>query len=423
MIKRSSLTVCAFMILIFAAFVNAFRNHEILCVLFSALCLMAARKIVITKNNLILIVYYCVVFLEAVAFGRLKMWYFLSTILAPVAISLAAANIFQKCGTDAAIERYTRFVFSAALGMAVYGIANNLLGKGSAVDYSAYSVLYQVYQQRYSYDIWNGSTVYPTVEGMYFIPILAAAWYIATKVKGKRKWVLLAVCALSALVLIRISTRSGLLIFLICIAYSVFVTRKTKVSRKKFLTVFGIAVVILAVIAANAERILNLILNSNLFIRMVSISSSGHDTSTLGRFDRYWYVIKNMPNYLFGNMPSYQDTGSSAHNMFLDVYMKFGLIPFVLMICYFVRQVRLLLRMKNQISDGLYLLISSVMLGCTILFFIEAPTSSNLIFMNFFFFFCGMTESLYRTISCENITELRRTENENSSDHADQDEE
>lgn len=191
---------------------------------------------------------------------------------------------------------------------------------------------------RLAYDFWQDRDVSVTTAALYYSPMAVYA-LCSLLHKGGNKLLALVTLIPCLIVTMLYQNRTlivvlGFLVFVRLIRYMLDAAVST---TKKILVMVGLLVVLMGVVvswAFDVGGMRSFLSGTRLFERF-----TGEDQS---RTDAWISFILDAWKYPFGigDAPYYGDHFYYAHNLWLDVYRRAGVIPFVALVCFTVEAIR-----------------------------------------------------------------------------------
>lgn len=306
-----------------------------------------------------------------------------------VAPSIMCVYGHDLISEDAAESDFLWYAYMVSLGFFLHAVISVVLSvKGGVFQYNA----------EYIKDVWTGRMISRTIMGMYMVPIVCVSIPMLFRVEGKRLLLqkLLAVTVVvSALVTsIYVGNRALLIISGILLVMSFVVAL---LFTKKKIRLLGVGLLFLLVVTI---LIGSNVVNLELFVGKSFLAKRSMDIKSDGRFEVYKLVIRNFDNYLFGWMSSggYIEGTSLkwAHNVWVDIFIYGGVIPFVLFFNYSLRVIRDTITVsKNRfLKTTTKVTVIALLIGIFLNWAIEPVLQSNPYFLSACCMIFGMYASL-----------------------------
>ena len=240
-----------------------------------------------------------------------------------------SAYILGSVYIETAVKKnaFILLIFVLSLGMYLHGVLNVV-----AYIRSDYLDLYNYYRQ--SVDFWRGELVnVKTTEMLYTFATGACLGVLFTSYKPVYKIISSVVIAISLLLTIFLANRSLVVIFVVLLFWRLIVWMadvNVSLKRKVIVAIVLLAVMSLAIILVS----LNIAGLGDVFYSTKIVQRFTSETE-LNRFD-VWSIFFDDFSFIahpFGGEYLTQNTDHSyLHNIWLDVYNRVGVIPFVLLV-------------------------------------------------------------------------------------------
>lgn len=238
---------------------------------------------------------------------------------------LAIDSTKQLANKDEVVNIFANCIFYFSLGNMMHLVFNIYITDINSIDLG-YRVLN---------DFWSGDTTPTTIIigwGCFLLPVLI--YYLDIFKLSKIKFFLSLVLLVFYLAFsFRIATRLGIVnaILILGVCYVIKIHQKEiKISVS---TIFKGMIVFVGIIIASV-RLLPIILKSNLAVRMAGESISLFSGN--GRLEASLYLLQHWSEALMGGSYFTNQYGLQQHNMLLQIYDLYGIIPFVILFCVFV---------------------------------------------------------------------------------------
>lgn len=269
---------------------------------------------------------------------------------------------------------FKKVVYLVALGMGIHVFLN--------FAYDIYIYGPSVVSHRSHYDIWLRDKVNtPTTAVNYVIPT-SCAYYILFRENNKK-----------------IKLGFGIM-YSIMMIYNIFLGRRTPLlmlgivllvglliesfEKKNFKILFialgiltGVAFIITVLVVTNFNGFGDMFFDLHIVSKFVVF---GLDAE---RLDILLEAIKYMPQYSWGGQYISQLIGIQVHDLWTDIYDYAGVVPFVLMIVYFIANVILQIKLlrSNKITKDIKILSVFVFVCCLIQMMLEPIMTGSSIFL------------------------------------------
>lgn len=242
-------------------------------------------------------------------------------------------------------------------------------------------------------DFWTHEKHNRTIIGMYLTPIflcgVPTVSLLGDCIKKGHCLLIMAGCCVSIIASIYVGNRT----LLVIAAFTVFlcVAQGIKISKKKGrIIAVSIFLVILALIMIQMDvfHLAEFVQNSFLAKR----EDSGLSSS---RWQVYSDIAKNIWEYRLGFISTHGNSGIElgfAHNLWLDVLIFSGYIPFALLVVFTIRVIAVALRMqKKSVAVGYRVLVLCTTAGILLNWAVEPVLSAN----PYFFMQCCFIFALF----------------------------
>lgn len=267
---------------------------------------------------------------------------------------------------------YKNFIFAIGGGMATYGslsffssYTGEVLSSMNALD-------------RYVTDFWNGLAVPPTNFNTNFLVLFAIVAYSVFVLTGWKKLVVLILTFMGVLVAFGTATRTNLfmivLSFLIYFIYQyVYEKRKIVLERRninKQWLLFGAAILILIFVVFMKWGNQIFLLTAKLFASLQYRTSNYVSFAEDPRWQSWLNAFVGLLDYPLGNNISMH---MEAHNIILEAGRRTGIIPFLLLLIFFINIGTTILKFSKQreINSNVRLLCLLVGIGAMLAMMIE----------------------------------------------------
>lgn len=307
-------------------------------------------------------------------------------LIAPSIMCIYGYDLIRE---DTAESDFLWYAYMVSLGFFLHTVISVVLSaKGGVFQYNA----------EYIEDVWTGRMISRTIMGMYMVPMVCVSIPMLFRVEGKKLLLqkLLAVTVVvSALITsIYVGNRALLIISGILLAIS-FVVALRFTKKKIRLLGFGLVFLLVVTILVGSN-----VVSLELFVRKSFLAKRSMDIKSDGRFEVYKLVLRNFDNYLFGWMSSGgYIKGTSlkwAHNVWVDIFVYGGIIPFVLFFNYSLRVIRDTIAVsKNKfLKMTTKVTVIALLIGVFLNWAIEPVLQSNPYFLSACCMIFGMYASL-----------------------------
>lgn len=254
---------------------------------------------------------------------------------------------------------------------------------------------------RWGYDVWAHEVVYPTNFNNQFTFAMASVFGILFYIRNLPAKILLGLILVASIwSAFATSTRTNIYLILIMLGlgfvFDIFFNQSQIVKSigrftRRYKIAFGLSLgVLILAIPVFGKNVATKIFQSDLVNRF---SHLNNERLLNGRMYLSLDVMRNIPNFPFGNMKMYW-----AHNLWLDVARISGIVPMSFLLIYsFVTFISIVKLMKNRLIDIRIRLMSvSAFIGTYFSFAIEPIIEGRPHLWMFFCLFNGMIFYLSR---------------------------
>lgn len=256
-------------------------------------------------------------------------------LIGPVGGYFIGKSIIKNAESEKLDKQLLICLFIIILGLFIHGSLNMFIKISTGVTIPS----------EYLVDVWRDYPIARTLQGLFLLPISGAffaAIFVRDKIVSKSMRVLLLLgCLFSLWSTIMLANRTLIIIFIIVLLISSLIyIHEKKRSRYKFILKLVIfAGVLASIYILDIFNIRTAIYESPLMNRLAYTNSGMLDT---GRYERYYNFFKNFLFYPLGGreMPIYLGEPRYVHNVWLDIYLDVGIIPFTLFAGYTVSVLR-----------------------------------------------------------------------------------
>lgn len=251
------------------------------------------------------------------------------------------------------------------------------------------------FPSEYLIDFWRNKPISRTLQGLYLTPISCTMFvsiFIKDKINSKYTRLFLLFGSIFALWSTFMLANRTLIIISIMI-FSISMMLLLKENKKHFtsrffkIIVFIILIVLLFIF--DVFSIKTFIFNSPLFNRLNNLNMAMLETS---RYERYITFLKNFIYYPLGGkkMPIYGGNSTYVHNVWLDIYVDVGVLPFVFFVFYTMFMLRSFIKFIN-IKQSIFLKYFALAIygGFLLTFFVEPVIEANPYYIMMFFIING----------------------------------
>lgn len=143
---------------------------------------------------------------------------------------------------------------------------------------------------------------------------------------------------------------------------------------QKTVVILSVLIILFFVFFDNIiDYIIDYIINSPFVNRFTN-----SDILDTGRNNITTFFLSNLYKYPFGGEFVSKEYGQYAHNLFLEIYDSYGLIPFVMMILLYVLCVKDMFILKRNINDSVVCLYAGLLVSFSVICLIEPLLHSNI---------------------------------------------
>ena len=259
------------------------------------------------------------------------------------------------------------------------------------------------YPSEYLIDFWRDEPISRTLQGLFLTPIsgvLFASIFAKDRICSKYTRGLLIFCGLFSLwSTFMIANRTLIIISLILYIISIicFIYESKQKLTGSLLKVIFFCTALMLIFIFDAFSVRTFILNSPLLSRLNNLEMTMLETN---RYERYIAFLRNFIYYPFGarKMPIYGGNSAYVHNVWFDIYVDVGIIPFLFFIIYTILMFK---TFKNffKISRSVFLkYFVFAIYGAFIMVFLAEPViEANTYFIMMFFLINGsVSEYVFR---------------------------
>ncbi len=381
-----------FLIILFCFSIALFNlPGYIFAALIALMFFLYARNIQISSNVLLLMLFSVCYF----SFYWFRYGMDINTIILYL-IGPWSAYILGSVYIETAVKKnaFILLIFVLSLGMYLHGVLNVV-----AYIRSDYLDLYNYYRQ--SVDFWRGELVnVKTTEMLYTFATGACLGVLFTSYKPVYKIISSVVIAISLLLTIFLANRSLVVIFVVLLFWRLIVWMadvNVSLKRKVIVAIVLLAVMSLAIILVS----LNIAGLGDVFYSTKIVQRFTSETE-LTRFD-VWSIFFDDFSFIahpFGGEYLTQNTDHSyLHNMWLDVYNRVGVIPFVLLVAITVVSVvncfHFCKSLKTYDKNNEAIVFESLMLAIFLNLMVEPIIEANPYYFLIVLMFLGAMEGYY----------------------------
>lgn len=347
-------------ILLGAISANLFgKSTVLLYVLFSLMIIFYIIKrkkiLMINKSMLILILF-------SVSYAVISFYYNkgdLFLLLGPILAFYIGRMI---CNKKEGAEGYiTKCIFSIAIGFFLHAMLNYFTNTEEI--------------GRNTIDFWTKEMMAATLQATMLTMIMSTLFYTLFYIKEwKYKIVMLIFIILAFTYDMILATRTLLIItassFLVSWLVYTCLNKKYKNMIKSVLVIAILWIAFVSIYENNLLEIKEKVEESNLFSRMNDDDTISSDE---GRFQTQIIAIQSLWQYPFGGNHELIGNLRYAHNMWLDVAKQTGIIPFVLLIIFFVTNIIQLIKVikSKDVTEQFKVLLIGIYISVILNFLVE----------------------------------------------------
>lgn len=325
-----------------------------------------SRKVEFDGQSRTLLVFSAFYFLSICIYEKFSVDGVIKYLLAPWGVYVLAYNFV---GPNKNISA-AKFVYIIAFGFFIHGMLN--LYSSVAVYGINFSSNF-----RLARDFWQNRQISVTTAALYYSPFaLMSMCCIFLYPKKWGKLISVIACGLSVFATLLYQNRTLLAAFGICIAVCTFLFFRSahiSVEAKKWIVTLGILAVILGIVFwfSDAFGIQSMLASTSLMQR---VNGEGQDRTAI------WL------SFLFGDAWKYPLGGTKAvllnnkpfvHNMWLDVFRRTGIVPFLTLLSFTVSSAKSLIAFSKAEDSGRGILVAVFMLSVAALCMVEPIIEAN----------------------------------------------
>ena len=293
---------------------------------------------------------------------------------------------------DFILYKFKSIILTISFGFFTHGALNMSKYNGT--------VIYQNIVERDVPDFWTNITINATLQNIFYTMIVSLLFYAIFIERNRLLKIVIMGCIMFSIVAsIKTATRTSIYILGIVFIASIILTMYLKRNKQLKLINFIFLLSTVAIVAYfgyenNFLGIKSYYENSQLYIRM------GSKQNNL-RTDTQIYILKNLLTYpLGGNKLILPNNMAYAHNLWLDVVFKVGIIPFILLITYSVKTSLTVLEIvkSKKISEEIKYIIFAVFIASNLNFATEPILDGAFQFFSYFCMINGATKRLRNQI-------------------------
>lgn len=228
-------------------------------------------------------------------------------------------------------------------------------------------------------DFWTHEKHNRTIIGMYLTPIflcgVPTALFLGDYIKKAHRLLIMAGCCVSIIASIYVGNRTLLVIaaftVFLCVAQGIIISKK-----KGSIIAVSIFLLILALIMIQMD-----VFGLKEFVQNSFLAKRNTDGLSSSRWQVYGDIAKNMWAYRFGFLSTQGSSGIAlgyAHNLWLDVLIFSGYIPFALLMIFTLKVIAVAIRMqRRQVTVGYRILVLCTTAGILLNWAVEPVLSAN----------------------------------------------
>ena len=369
-------------ILISMSSLKLFGNYqEVLVILFFILffyMLYRFKRIVFNVNLLVLIGFSLTYYLISLKYSQDVSQISIYCVLAYyIGLMLVAVNKNK----DKCIIKYT---YAIAIGFFIHAMLNYLVNVNS--------------DSRNTIDFWTHGVKSASLQAIMLTMIMGTSFFSLICLKEKWKKIIFFICILFAILYdLILSTRTLLIVggISIAISFIMFVILNYKNNRQEInrclKTIFFLMLFVFIFYSINFLGIKNVVNESNFSARMRKIDTTEVDKD---RVETQILSIGSLFEYPMGGNNEEIGNLKYAHNMWFDVAKQAGIIPFALLVSFFVINLRNLFNLiKNpKVSCELKIFLVGIYVAVLLNFFVEPIMQGEPLFFIMFCMVMGMVD-------------------------------
>ena len=285
-------------------------------------------------------------------------------------------------------------VYLVALGMCIHVMLNfgyDLIMYGSSI------VIH-----RSHYDIWTGDIIKTTTTAVNYVIPTSCMYYIILREDNKKfKYCFIVIYMLMMIYNIFLGRRTPLLMFVLVFGAGLLINAYEKKSYKLLLgvatTVLVCALIIAVLVLTNFKGFGDRFFMLHIVSKFVEFGLDG------GRLDIFLDALKYMPEYPWGGQYISGLLEIQIHDLWTDIYDFAGVVPYVLIIVYFILNFVLMFRLIRDkgISKEIKVLSAFVFVCCMIEMFLEPVMTGSSLFLICFVLIFAALDSCYRKVGLD----------------------
>jgi hypothetical protein len=304
--------------------------------------------------------------------------------IGPIGAYYIGKSIISNSNIEKSLFKVTMII---VIGLFINGVLNMYITFTSGVIR---------FPSEYIIDYWTNEPIARTLQGLYLTPIactLFATLFLKDKICNNYIRLLLVIGSLFAIwSTFMLANRSLIIISIITFCFSIlllFFQEKKPYFGINFLRLSIYGTILSLILLFDIFHIRTFIFNSPLIARLNSLNMTMLETS---RYERYIAFIQNFIYYPFGGREMEIDGGHFAytHNVWLDIYVDVGIIPFLWFATYTTLIFRSLIHfIRLNSSTFLRYVIIAVYCAFMLTFCVEPVIEANPYYVMMFFIING----------------------------------
>lgn len=240
------------------------------------------------------------------------------------------------------------------------------------------------------YAIWNDGLISVTLIALLSSVIIGYSFYaiVCNKNKVQKVYTIVALVIVFFMNIMTATRTPFILLILVCFLLFVFYTRNSSISTKKKFWMCVLCVTVFAVLCYINDwfGIKTFLLKSALFERM------GEEGIKTTRIDIAQEFIARMWQYPFGGSFGRKEIGKYAHNILLEIYDLYGIVPFIVTSIFYIQAIKNIFYIaKKGIYRSVNFLLIGLYLSSMIQMFLEPVIEGFPILFYVFLFIHGIS--------------------------------
>ncbi len=341
------------------------------------------KKIIIPKGiNFFILIAFCIIFMVISSFKQ-EVTIFL--LIGPIIMYYSGIIIIKTCKENNKDDYIIKCIFAILVGLFIHAMLNFSINIGS--------------ERRNTTDFWTGEIMSATLQGTLLTPMLSLFFFTIMFIKDKKAKTIMIICFVLALAYdMIIATRSVIIIafitFIISLISYIIMENTIKNKFRIVSIIFMIFIIGIIMYNNNAFNIKSIIEESNLYSR---VGKNETEESDFSRLNAQIEGLKQIVEYPFGVPEDTTVAGMKyAHNMWIDIARQVGIIPFLLLILFFLFNIKSLIKIiiNQKVTLKLKILLISEYVTFLFMFYIEPILQGIPVVFILFCLIMGFVDSL-----------------------------